>query len=279
MTLKYFCAVCREGSFLGASKKLDYAQPNLSARIAQLEKKLGCTLLTRRRDGVVPTGKGFVLLEYAEKILRLAEKAKTAVQTGQTGEKHLVIGSMESTALTLLPTLLKAYHSVSPETQVSVKTGTSAAIIQKVLQGEFDGTFAAGGVIHAKLTSLPVKTEKLVLVSSSTLEAVTLTDLLQQPLLVFPYGCFYRHVLETLLTGQNIDMASIGALVASISAGLGISLLPESAINAFSATDMLAIHQAPEPYSYAEVRFIYRKDAGNNEQLQRFIETIQVWKG
>lgn len=280
-TLRYFCAVCREGSFLNASKKLDYAQSNLSARIAQLEKTLGCALLIRRRTGAVPTEKGLVLLAYAEKILRLVEKAEDAVRTGQTVERHLVIGSMESTAITFLPALLKTFHAVCPDTRVSVCTGTSAATVQKVLQGEYDGSFAAGGTVHPELASIAIKTEKLVLVSNRTLETASLTDLLQQPLIVFPYGCFYRHILETLLAGLNIlpnrfiDMVSIGALISSVSAGLGVSLLPESAIRAFSAAGMLSVHQVPEPYCHAEVRFVYRRDAGNDGQLNRFIEVIQ----
>ena len=115
-TLKYFCTVCQEGSFLSASRKLNYAQSNLSARVAQLEKKLGCVLLIRRKSGVVPTKKGFVLLEYARKILRLTEKAESAVQTGQAAESRLAIGSMESTAITFsfkdIPHNLSRYKSL-----------------------------------------------------------------------------------------------------------------------------------------------------------------------
>lgn len=280
-TLKYFCTVCQEGSFLSASRKLNYAQSNLSARVAQLEKKLGCVLLIRRKSGVVPTKKGFVLLEYARKILRLTEKAESAVQTGQAAESRLAIGSMESTAITFLPALLKTFHTICPDTKVSVCTGTSAATVQKVLNNELDGSFIAGGSIHAELSSVSVRTEKLVLVSNHTLEAASLTELLQQPLVVFPYGCFYRHILENLLAEQNIlpdhfiDMVSIGALISSISAGLGIGLLPESAIRVFSFADLLSIHQIPEPYCHAEVKFVYHRDSDSDRPLGRFIEVIQ----
>ena len=280
-TLKYFRAVCREGSFLAASKILNYAQPNLSSRIAQLEKELDCTLLIRSKSGVSPTEKGLVLLDYAEKILRLTEEAEAAVQSGRLTRRSLAIGAMESSAITFLPAQLERFHEVSPDTQLSVHTGTSAATIRKVLDFELDGSFVAGSSVHAELLYVPVRAETLVLISDRSLEHADLPELLQQPLGVCPYGCSYRHILEDLLAAENIvpsrfiDITSIGALISGISAGLGIGLVPESTISAFSTAGTLSVHTVPEPFRTVQVKFVYRKSSENDETLRLFIETIK----
>lgn len=280
-TLKYFRAVCHEGSFLAASKILNYAQPNLSSRIAQLEKELDCTLLIRSKSGVSPTEKGLVLLDYAEKILRLTEEAEAAVQSGRLTRRSLAIGAMESSAITFLPAQLERFHEVSPDTQLSVHTGTSAATIRKVLGFELDGSFVAGSSVHAELLYVPIRAETLVLISDRSLEHADLPELLQQPLVVFPYGCSYRHILEDLLAAENIvpsrfiDITSIGALISGISAGLGIGLVPESTISAFSTAGTLSVHTVPEPFRTVQVKFVYRKSSENDETLRLFIETIK----
>ena len=279
-TLRFFRAVCREGGFLAASRKLNYAQPNLSSRIAQLEKELGCALLIRGKNGATPTEKGLILLDYAEKILRLTEEAETAVLSGRSSRKSLDIGSMESSAITFLPALLEAFHRDCPEARLSVHTGTSAATIRKVLDYELDGSFVSGGTEHAELASAFVKTETLVLVADRSLENAPMAELLRRPLVVFPYGCSYRHVLEELLAKENvtptrfIDITSIGALISGISAGLGIGLVPEAAIAAFSAAGTLSVRQVPEPFRTAEIKFVYRKSSEGDALLNRFIATM-----
>ncbi|MCQ2149414.1 MAG: LysR family transcriptional regulator [Bacteroidales bacterium] len=74
--LKVFSVVTREGSFTGAAKELGISQPAVSQHIAELEKSLGCTLLTRARGKVSLNAHGRELREYAERILYWVEKAE-----------------------------------------------------------------------------------------------------------------------------------------------------------------------------------------------------------
>ncbi len=67
--LRVFAAVARTGGFTAASRELGISQPAVSQHIAELEKELGRTLLTRSRDGVTLTADGDRLLGYARQVL------------------------------------------------------------------------------------------------------------------------------------------------------------------------------------------------------------------
>ena len=155
--LKFFCVIVEEKSFLAASHKLNYAQSNLSVKIQQLEKELNTELFVRNSSGVSLTEKGTVLFHYAKRILTLTDEAKISIQTDNFEKDILNIGSMESSAVALLPSLLSKFHEKYPNVKVSVQTGTSALMIQKLLKHEIDGAFIAGASEHSGLSFIPVR--------------------------------------------------------------------------------------------------------------------------
>lgn len=279
--LKFFCVIAEEKSFLAASRKLNYAQSNLSVKIQQLEKELNTELFIRNSSGVSLTEKGTVLFHYAKRILTLTDEAKISIQTDNLEKDILNIGSMESSAVALLPSLLSKFHEKHPNVKVSVQTGTSALMIQKLLKHEIDGAFIAGASEHSELSFIPVRNETLVLAANSSLKIDNVREVLSQPLVVFPYGCSYRQVLEQWLCDENIvanqviEFSSLGAVIASISAGLGIALLPLSTISFFTSSGSIKFYEISEQYRTVGTKFIFRKDKYNNAVLNHIIEIIQ----
>ena len=226
--LNYFYTVAREGSFMAAAEKLDYAQSNLSMRIKQLEEMAGAELLIRGRNGVTLTEKGQVLYSYADKLLALSEEAESAVKGEEYSTGRVTITAMESAAVTFLPGLLAKFHKKYPDTSVKVITGTSDAGVRAVLANDTDMAVAVGENSHEDLFSNPLRKEELVLVTDRSDQESDLKKLLARPLLVFPSGCAYRRVLERMLADYGIaavhtmEFTSLGAILASVSAGLGI---------------------------------------------------------
>ena len=279
--LKFFSVIADEGSFLGASQKLGYAQSNLSTKIKQLERELGAELFVRSTQGVTLTDKGAMLLAYARKLLELSDEARYAI-TGQSVEKDaLRIGAMESAAVSFLPHLLANYHRKVPNIALHIETSASAPLIRKVLQNELDGAFVAGASSHPDLNSVTVRREELVLLADATTQKdADIALLLSRPLLVFPYGCSYRQRLETWLSDNGIvptqifEFSSLAAIIASLCAGLGISMFPVSAVNSFVAADTLLSRQVPEPYRFIDIQFVWRKVSWDNRVFQEFIDII-----
>ena len=276
--LNYFYTVAREGSFMAAAEKLDYAQSNLSMRIKQLEEMAGAELLIRGRNGVTLTEKGQVLYSYADKLLALSEEAESAVKGEKYSTGRITITAMESAAVTFLPGLLAKFHKKYPDTSVNVITGTSDAGVRAVLANDTDMAVAVGENSHEDLFSNPLRKEELVLVTDRSDQESDLKKLLARPLLVFPSGCAYRRVLERMLADYGIaavhtmEFTSLGAILASVSAGLGISVFPATAINSFTAGDSLRMISLPEEYKTADIYLIFRRQSVGNRTLRNFIE-------
>lgn len=276
--LNYFYTVAREGSFMAAAEKLDYAQSNLSMRIKQLEEMAGAELLIRGRNGVTLTEKGQVLYSYADKLLALSEEAESAVKGEEYSTGRITITAMESAAVTFLPGLLAKFHKKYPDTSVKVITGTSDAGVRAVLANDTDMAVAVGENSHEDLFSNPLRKEELVLVTDRSDQESDLKKLLARPLLVFPSGCAYRRVLERMLADYGIaavhtmEFTSLGAILASVSAGLGISVFPATAIDSFTAGDSLRMISLPEEYKTADIYLIFRRQSAGNRTLRNFIE-------
>ena len=276
--LNYFYTVAREGSFMAAAEKLDYAQSNLSMRIKQLEEMAGAELLIRGRNGVTLPEKGQVLYSYADKLLALSEEAESAVKGEEYSTGRITITAMESAAVTFLPGLLAKFHKKYPDTSVKVITGTSDAGVRAVLANDTDMAVAVGENSHEDLFSNPLRKEELVLVTDRSDQESDLKKLLARPLLVFPSGCAYRRVLERMLADYGIvavhtmEFTSLGAILASVSAGLGISVFPATAINSFTAGDSLRMISLPEEYKTADIYLIFRRQSVGNRTLRNFIE-------
>src|SRR5438094_2422775 len=100
--LRIFSAVVREGGITRAAERLHRVQSNVTTRIRQLEDDIGASLFIRegKRLHLSPTGQ--VLLEYADRLLALADEAREAVQDPRP-RGIFRLGTMESTAAVRLP--------------------------------------------------------------------------------------------------------------------------------------------------------------------------------
>jgi DNA-binding transcriptional LysR family regulator len=106
-SLEKFCAVATEPGDARA-EQLARAQSNVTTRIEQLEEELEVQLFSRGGKRITLTPNGHRMLEYAQRLLSLAEEACGTMSPEQpTG--RLRIGSLESTAATRLPLLLSTY--------------------------------------------------------------------------------------------------------------------------------------------------------------------------
>jgi len=283
-TMRIFQSVAKCGSFSAAAHELNYAQSNISTKIQQLEGELNTTLFFRHNRGIALTPKGTLLLDYAEKILQLVDETSTAMLEDGVARGPLALGSMETTAAVYLPKLLASYHKANPLVQLSLTTGTTTDNLERVLSRELDAAFVAGPVNHPELTQQFFTTEDLVLVAGKSEMAEELSswrDLERRTLLVFPYGCYYRKILEQLfqqegvIPEQIIEFNSLGAILASVCAGLGMSLLPASVVRPYLADNIMSSFPIPQAYTAISTVLVYRKDHFMNTAFHEFLKTVR----
>src|SRR5690242_7854709 len=112
--LRIFSTVVSEGSVTRAAARLHRVQSNVTTRVRQLEDKLGTSLFIREGKRLHLTPAGQVLLGYADRLLALADEARTAVLDPQP-RGTFRLGAMESTAAVRLPEPLSRFHRLYPE--------------------------------------------------------------------------------------------------------------------------------------------------------------------
>ena len=282
-TIRFFVEAAETGSFSAAAESLQYAQSNLSTRMKQLESELGETLFYRDKRGVSLTSKGSTFYEYAKKILQLSDEAVVSMKNMEHACGNLRLGSIEATAFEDLPALLLAYRKDNPDVRLSLKVDLNDVFLKPVLDRALDGAFVAGPVTHPELTSIKLKQEQLVLVGSKTEEGLSSDRILEHaPLITFPEGSVFRQHLELLLSSRNLSwqdrttyVNSLGAMIATISAGIGFGYLPLSIVESFVHQGVVSVYPFEDPFSDYDVVFIYRRDHVMDAAFKNLIALIQ----
>jgi DNA-binding transcriptional LysR family regulator len=125
---------------------------------------LGVQLFIRsgKRLHLAPAGQ--VLLDYADRLLDLAEEARDAVQDAKPRGLYR-LGAMESTAAVRLPAPLSEYHRRYPEVALELRTGNPQQLATAILAGELDAALAAEPLPDAPFEKVPVYEEDLTPVS------------------------------------------------------------------------------------------------------------------
>jgi len=263
--LKIFKAVAEQGGITRAAAALNRVQSNVTTRVKQLEARLGTRLFNRQGRKLVLSSEGKLLLDYAERLLRLSAEAQAALRShGPQG--LLRIGALESTAATRLPAVLARYHRAHPAVRLELATGTTAALVDRVLREELEAAFVAEPFVAAGLQTRHVFTEELVLISAKDHPRIArAADVAHDALLAFTTGCAYRRRLESWLGRANrvaervMEYGSYHAIVACAAAGGGVAVVPKSVLRATGMEAQLAVHPLPAKLAHAKTMLVWRR--------------------
>lgn len=276
--LKIFLAVAKKGSISKAAEELHYVQSNVTIRIKQLEETLGTALFYRKSRGVSLTGSGYLLRDYAEKIIAMVSEAEKVVSNPETTAGQLIIGSMETTAAIRLPPLLAAYHRSYPQVELNLITGTSEESLTRLLDHQIEGAFVAGIVSHKDLIAEKAYEEELVLAAPTNNDPFSQREGFK--VLVFRAGCAYRAHLENWLRTsgrvpyQMMEFGSIEGILGCVAAGMGISFLPRSVVDSSRVQENISIHNLPTEIANMTTWFVRRKNEKQGHNLKLFRELI-----
>jgi LysR family transcriptional regulator, cell division regulator len=280
--LKVFEAVARLGGMNRAASELNTVQSNVTTRVRQLEDELGTPLFQRHSRGVVLTDAGRRLLPYAQRIAQLLSEAKRATLDEGRPRGALAIGSLETTAALRLSPRLAAYAAAYPEVDIGLRTGTSAELIEDVLQHRVEGAMVCGPVEHPDLVEEVFYREELVVLSAR--DGRTLDDVLRRPdlkIIVLRIGCSYRQMLESILARRGVvglrrlEFGTLEAIYGCVAAGLGVTLLPKSLIGTVWRDGRVAVHPLPPEDALVETVFIRRRDGYVSSALEAFLRMLR----
>ena len=265
-SLEIFKAVAESGGVSRAAARLHRVPSNITTRVRQLEEQLGTALFHRRKRRLILSEEGKTLLAYAERLLALSREAEAAVRDG-VPRGRLALGSLESTAAARLPLLLARFHAAHPEVRLELVTGTTGALVDKVLSGELAGAFVAEPFTAQGLEMQHAFTEELVLIAPRALRSLD-----HAPILGFAAGCSYRRRLEAWLQQQRIspervmEYGSYHAIVACVAAGGGIAIAPRSVVSS-QWKSSLQVRRLPRDVSEARTFLVWRQPFGALDAL------------
>lgn len=291
--LEYFVAVAENLNFTRAAEKCYISQTAITQQIQQLERTVGVPLLERDKHHVTLTTAGRVYLVEARKILRQSEEAlKLArlAQDGLTGE--VKIGFVRGYGSSDLTSFLRSARSVYPNIRIEVKNDTQVALMESLEKGVSDLVFSLAPFTPLEkpyrskyLKSYPVMA---VLGSDNPLaraEYLTYSDLKGQPFIMMEPGGRRKEQMEesVLIYERGGFFPEVAAseedpetLLLMISAGSGISILPEYILDTFSRSSQLkALPLLKSDGSAETMDFVVSWNGENgNPALGRMIELL-----
>jgi DNA-binding transcriptional LysR family regulator len=200
----------------------------------RLEEQLQCRLFERGGRGVEPTEAGVLLLGYARRILAANDEL-----VGRMAEPMVKgdasIGAVEGFAVEYLVPALARFGRAFPSVEISVRTGTDAVVRAAFDAGALDICFHAS--VCANDDEKPVHAEPLVWAAADGSAAIDGAGRGRRlALVVTPDSCPTRkaviHALEDagLPFQLAFETGSRGAMLAAISAGIGVGVLPKSSL-------------------------------------------------
>ncbi|HBZ8008809.1 TPA: LysR family transcriptional regulator [Klebsiella variicola subsp. variicola] len=229
--LHTFVAVAQQGTLGRAAETLNLSQPALSKTLNELEQLTGTRLFERGRLGAQLTLVGEQFLTHAVKVLDALNSAGQALNRKEGLNNDIVrIGALPNAALGILPTVIGQFHKQQKDITLQVATMNNTMLLAGLKSGEID--IGIGRMSDPDLMSglnyelLFLESLKLVVRPGHPLlqETVTLSRVMEWPVVVSPKGTVPRQNAETLLQSQGCKMPAgcIETLSASLSRQLTV---------------------------------------------------------
>ena len=276
--LRVIEAVAREGGMSRAATALNTVQSNVTARVRALEQELGCVLFERHSRGVDLTPAGRRLLPYARRIAELAAEAARAASDDGTPVGPLEIGALETTTALRLTPALAHFAAHYPDVDLALRTGTTAELIDAVLERRLEGAFVCGPVSHRELVASEVFREDLAVFAAPGVASLAKAlDGGDVRIIVLKAGCSYRQRLETLLARRGIpvprllEFGTLEAIGRCVSAGLGITMLPVGMAGNVWPEGVVSVHRPGKRDSEVHTLFVRRREAFVSSAMHAFL--------
>ncbi|KJT36550.1 LysR family transcriptional regulator, partial [Salmonella enterica subsp. enterica serovar Heidelberg str. 579082-8] len=219
------------GTLGRAAETLNLSQPALSKTLNELEQLTGTRLFERGRLGAQLTVPGEQFLTHAVKVLDALNTAGQALNRKEDASADVVrVGALPTAALGILPAAIGRFHQQQKSTSLQVATMNNTMLLAGLKSGEID--LGIGRMSDPELMGglnyelLFLESLKLVVRPGHPLlqETITLSRVMEWPVVVSPKGTVPRQNAEALLQSQGCKMPAgcIETLSASLSRQLTV---------------------------------------------------------
>ncbi|HWE17669.1 MAG TPA: hydrogen peroxide-inducible genes activator [Hyphomicrobiaceae bacterium] len=282
--LRYFDALARHSHFGRAAAACAISQPALSMQIKELEDALGAVLIERGARQVRLTKLGEEAALRARDILRSVDELGDFARASRDRFiGRLRMGMIPTIAPYLLPTVIGDLTRLHPELDIHVREALTSKLIEELGEGRLDTAIVALPVSEPSLTEVALFAENFLLVRPGADEGTPVPSsemLNEMRLLLLEEGhCFRDQALsfcnmQSSLPREVLDASSLSTLVQMVSAGMGVTLIPEMAVAVETRLASVSVARFDDPQPSRSIGMIWRKTSPLAGQLLQLSEVV-----
>jgi len=287
--LQYLVALHEHGHFGRAAEAMFVSQSTLSAGIRELESLLGVTLVERSRRVVRFTPLGNSVVAKAHRLLREAEELSDLVQaSGKPLAGELRMSVIPTIAPFLLPRILPRLRKDRPQLKLYLREETSGDAVESLHHGRADCVLLALPYATGEIEAEHICDDKLYVAfpkddPRDPPDAIPPSMIDPDRLLLLEDGhCLKEHALSACnrpeLRGSAAMIGtSLHTLVQMVDNGLGMTMLPEMAIDAgiLHETDVVARPlKARNPTR--EIALVWRKNSPRADEFRLLAKELRT---
>jgi LysR family hydrogen peroxide-inducible transcriptional activator len=251
--LRYFCSIADTGSFSRAAERCHVSQPSLSQQILKLESELGGRLFDRLGRSVRLTELGRAFLPRARSVLHeLATAKDEATERLASAAGPVVVGAIPTVAPYWLPPRLAIFSRKFPKIQLTIAEEITAVLLDRLRAGSVDLAILALPIRGNEFEAQPLFTERLFAAlpknhKLSRRPSLQLADLRRDPFLFLRDGHCFREAAVAACDRARLDprvvfeSGHLSSLLAMVGAGMGVSLVPEMAVDKYRSCRFVRI--------------------------------------
>ena len=282
--LRYFDALARHCHFGRAAEACAISQPALSMQIKEMEEVLGGVLLERGTRQVGLTSFGEEAAQRVRNILRSVDELGDFARASQDRlVGRLRIGMIPTVAPYLLPAVIGNLTRTHPELDLHVRETLTPKLIQELAEGRLDAAIVALPVSEPSLAEVALFAENFLLVRPGEDEGTPVPSgeaLREMRLLLLEEGhCFRDQALAFCKMRSSplrevLDASSLSTLVQMVSAGIGVTLIPEIAVAVETRSASVSVARFKNPQPRRTIGMVWRKTNPLARQLLQISEMV-----
>lgn len=287
--LEYLVAVADHRHFGRAAEACYASQPTLSTQIRKLEAELGVELIERNPRRITLTEAGEAVVEHARAALAETDQIRVIAQQAVDPEAGSIrLGVFHTLAPYVLPHVVPALGERFPRLELLLVEDKTDELVARLLEGSLDAGMFALPIHAGNLHVEPLFDEQFLLAAPRDHALVAddapigVDDLAGEDLLLLEEGhCLRDQALDVCrLTGaaerRGFRATSLSTLVQMVSAGVGVTLLPELAVRPpVPDNPRVVLRRFAEPVPHRSIALFWRPTSVYRDLLPDVAEVIR----
>lgn len=286
--LRLFADVVEAGSITHGAARSHLALAAASTRVRAMEEEIGAALLTRSRQGVVPTPAGQTLLKHARLMLEQSARLREdlgAYAGGLTGEVRLLANTNASTEF--LPEALARFLADNPKVRVDLEERLSDEIVGLIAEGVGDIGIVAGTVDVGGLETFPFRSDRFVVVAQADHPLAGRARVAFAEVLAFDLvGLERTSALQRFLADKaarlgsslnlRVQLRSFDAVCRLVEAGVGVGVVPQSTAARVAQTKPLSVIELEDDWAVRDLTLCVRRFADLRPYAQDLVRSLRA---